>query len=195
LEKRELNATHGLQEGVKLARAAAESYASEHAKTAATDSATTSADNPTRKSNIFLAIQPTIHIEDAILSTGPDGEKVVSFAIHIHDPEHEISFSTLSQALPLQWLIWLDSPPPSNVHSGEWALPEEIQSILDAGGMDPREWVVEWVEEAVGLSVGVLAQKYVAKRMRVGETGEVGEILKNTAPDKVVGEEAKAMGM
>lgn len=65
--------------------------------------------------------------------------------------------------------------------------------------MDPREWVVEWVEEAVGLSVGVVAQKYVAKRMRVGEAGEVGQAMRKAAAveheHEGGGEEARAMGM
>lgn len=50
-------------------------------------------------------------------------------------------------------------------------VPEEIREIIESGGVDPREWVAEWVEEALGLSVGVVAQKYVARRMGVGEGG------------------------
>jgi hypothetical protein len=192
-----LNATFGLHEGIKLARAAAESYAAEHAKAA--EDQTSFVDNPTRKSNIFLAIQPTIHAANdlitSIIEDSGDDEKVVSFAIHIHDPEHNISFSTLSQALPLQWLEWLDAPAPADIKPGEWALPDAIREIIDAGGVDPREWVVEWVEEAVGLSVGVVAQKYVAKRMRVGEAGEVGEAMRAAAIAEAGGEEARAVGM
>lgn len=187
-----MNATNGLQEGIKLARATAESYATEHTKAAAAQS-TVSSQNPTRKSNIFLAIQPTIHTTNDLVASVTDessghGEKVVSFAIHLHDLEHNISFSTLSQALPLQWLEWLDSPPPADVEPGEWALPEVIQDIMRAGGVDPREWVVEWVEEAVGLSVGVVAQKYIAKRMRVGEAGEMGQVMRNAVMEQAAGE-------
>lgn len=50
-------------------------------------------------------------------------------------------------------------------------MPEEIREIVEAGGVDPREWVAEWVEEVLGLAVGVLAQRYVARRMGVGEGG------------------------
>ncbi|KAF8242756.1 hypothetical protein K440DRAFT_564323 [Wilcoxina mikolae CBS 423.85] len=193
MEKRELNATNGLQEGIKLARATAESYAAEHTKAAAAQP-TVSSQNPTRKSNIFLAIQPTIHSTNDLIAavtdrSSGDDKKVVSFAIHLHDPEHNISFSTLSQALPLQWLDWLDAPPPADTKPGEWALPEVIQDITRAGGVDPREWVVEWVEEAVGLSVGVVAQKYIAKRMRVGEAGEMGQVMRNAAMEQANEEE------
>ena len=48
-------------------------------------------------------------------------------------------------------------------------VPAEIREIIEGGGVDPREWVAEWVEEALSLSIGVLAQRYVARRMGVGE--------------------------
>lgn len=191
MERRELNATDGLQEGVKLAKAAALAYASDFAKTDAAAASESTPENPTRKSNIFLAIQPTIHEP---LDGSEDDEKVVTFAIHLYDPEHSLNFSTLSQPLPLQWLLWLDAAPPI-VEAGEWALPEAIQDIVDAGGLDPREWVVEWVEEAVGLSVGVVAQKYVAKRMRVGEAGEMAKVVRDAEKESLINEEARVVAM
>jgi len=195
MEKRNLNATHGLQEGIKLARAAVESYASDHAKVAA--ETVISPENPTHKSNIFLAIQPTIYKADALVTSTGDssdgGGEVAAFAIHLFDPEHNISFPALSQALPKQWLDWLDAPPPEDTKPGSWALPHVIQDIMDSGGSDPREWVVEWVEEALGLSVGVVAQKYVAKRMRVGEAGEIGEVMRDAISTRGGGEEARAV--
>ncbi|KAI5777016.1 maintenance of telomere capping protein 1 [Geopyxis carbonaria] len=190
MEKRDLNATHGLQEGIKLARASAESYSADHAKAASAETIT--ADNPTRKSNIFLAIQPIIHSSN---DGSPETEQVVSFAIHLLDPEHNLNFSTISQALPNQWLEWLDAPPPAGTAPDNWAVPEVIQDIVDAGGVDPREWVVEWVEEAVGLAVGVVAQKYVAKRMRVGEAGEMAKVVRDAEREHAGGEEARAVGM
>lgn len=77
--------------------------------------------------------------------------------------------------------------------SGEWALPPVIQDIMDHGGVDPREWVVEWVEEAVGLAIGVVAQKYVAKRMRVGESGEMADLVRKAEQEHAGGEEARAV--
>ena len=188
--QRDLNATFGLREGIKLAKVAAEAYAAEHAKAAGAEPPV-SPENPTRKSNIFLAIQPTIH------DGADDADKVVTFAVHLYDPEHGIALATQSQALPLQWLLWLDAAPPADTRPGEWALPEPIRQIMDAGGVDPREWVVEWVEEAVGLAVGVVAQKYVAKRMRVGEAGEVGEAMRQAAEERdgAASEEARVLGM
>lgn len=161
------------------------------AKTEPASTAQENPQNPTRKSNIFLALQPTIH---GPLDGSSEEEHVVSFAIHLHDPENSLDFSTLSQALPLQWLEWLDAAPPA-VESGGWALPEAIQDIIDAGGLDPREWVVEWVEEAVGLAVGVVAQKYVAKRMRVGEAGEMAQVVRDAKNESLVNEEARVVAM
>lgn len=162
---------------MKLARAATEAYAQEF--TAKNDiTSIPSKDNPTRKSNIFLAIQPTIYSQSAAatFSAAPENrevedeeEKVVVFAIYLYDPIHTLSFASVSQALPAQWLEWLDAPVPNDTPAGDWALPEVIRNMVDMGGIDPREWIVEWVEEAVGLAVGVVAQKYVARRMRVGE--------------------------
>ncbi|TGZ80618.1 hypothetical protein EX30DRAFT_319800 [Ascodesmis nigricans] len=191
MEKREHNATDGLQEGVKLAKAAAVSYAADFSKTDPVTTTPENPQNPTRKSNIFLALQPTIH---APFDGSEEDEKVVSFAIHLYDPENSLNFSTLSQSVPLQWFEWLDAAPPA-VEAGEWALPEVIQDIIDAGGVDPREWVVEWVEEAVGLAVGVVAQKYVAKRMRVGEASEMARVVRNAEQESLVNEEARVMAM
>ncbi|KAL2270742.1 hypothetical protein VTJ83DRAFT_113 [Remersonia thermophila] len=54
-------------------------------------------------------------------------------------------------------------------------VPPEIREILESGGVDPREWAAEWVEEALGLAVGVVAQRYVARRMGVGEEATIGQ--------------------
>ncbi|RYP61806.1 hypothetical protein DL769_007559 [Monosporascus sp. CRB-8-3] len=118
----------------------------------------------------------------------------VCFAVYVLDPAHEIVYSTVSQSLPANWIRWLDAPSPSSASaSGEkktteddddddhpqqqrqqQSVPDEIREIVENGGVDPREWVAEWVEEALSLSVGVLAQRYVARRMGVGE-GSIGK--------------------
>jgi len=113
---------------------------------------------------------------------------LVSFAIYLHDPVHTITFYTLSQSIPAKWIRWLDAPSPltpasptspsqktsffgNEGHNYNPYLPEEIAEIIESGGVDPREWVSEWVEEILSLSVGVVAQRYVARRMGVGEGG------------------------
>lgn len=155
--------------------------------------------NPVRSSDLFLAVQAINVRGDAAAlfagSTAVEKEKEqsvvaeedddaadgdVCFALFILDPVHEIQYATVSQRVPARWIHWLDAPAtPLTPASGEdedfeaefGRVPDEIREIIESGGVDPREWVAEWVEEALALSVGVVAQKYVARRMGVGEGG------------------------
>jgi Family of unknown function (DUF5427) len=188
-DRRSLNAVKGIVEGTKLARASAESYSSEHfasrggvEEAAKQATETLSETNPTRNSDIFLAIQAISQpVLKDLFAAGPLPEKETSgvkeaeetkvseeitFAIYLHDPIHGIAFRALSQNIPGQWIEWLDAS-----SSAEGLLPESIVEILESGGVDPREWVAEWVEEALTLAVGIVAQRYVARRMGVGEGG------------------------
>ncbi|KAL2108063.1 hypothetical protein VUR80DRAFT_4318 [Thermomyces stellatus] len=170
-----------------------------------------SEDNPVRTSDLFLAVQAVGTTADEALfargsaaerekeeatvqSRDPSDEQVL-YAVFILDPVHEIEFAALSQAFPARWARWLDAPAPltptsdDDDNNSEQAVPsstpEEIREIIEAGGVDPREWVSEWVEEALGLAVGVVAQRYVARRMGVGEGG-IGKGKKRM--EDVVGE-------
>ncbi|KAI9734781.1 MAG: hypothetical protein M1818_006768 [Claussenomyces sp. TS43310] len=119
-------------------------------------------------------------------------DELVSFAIYLLDPVHSITFQTVSQSVPAKWVKWLDAPSPmtpaspsspsgnaqrSGFFGGEEDrylnphLPDEIAEIVESGGVDPREWVAEWIEEILSTGVGVVAQRYVARRMGVGEGG------------------------
>ena len=212
-EPRSLGAVKGLVEGTKLVRVSAGSYANEYfaprggiEEAAKQATGILSESNPVRSSDIFLAIQ-------AISQTSPDDlfggathepkeedavevkerpDELVSFAVYLYDPIHGITFQTISQTLPQKWVDWLDAPGPAS-DSGEAPLPEEIAEIINTGGVDPREWVAEWIEEIITLSVGVVAQRYVARRMGVGEGG----IGRGKAPAHVVesggGEAARAI--
>lgn len=155
--------------------------------------------NPVRSSDLFLAVQAIVTEEEKELFKGtPSTEKekeeakdeddsvdeLVCFAVFIFDPVHDIQYSALSQSIPARWVRWLDASSPLTPASsnddaqqaqaeGWWdnAVPDEIRAVVDSGGVDPREWVAEWVEELLGLAVGVVAQRYVARRMGVGEGG------------------------
>lgn len=211
-EHRDLGVVKGLVEGTKLVRVSAEAYSTEYfnshgglerAAQRATEDLSES--NPVRSSDIFLAVQAISHDAPEDLFQGPAKEKeqgsvveedgapdeLVSFAIYLHDPVHNITFYTLSQSVPAKWIKWLDAPSPmtpgspispaqekkGGLFSGDDeqhlspTVPEEIADIIANGGVDPREWVAEWVEEILGISTGVVAQRYVAKRMGVGEGG------------------------
>ncbi|PNY28475.1 Maintenance of telomere capping protein 1 [Tolypocladium capitatum] len=219
---RELGLVKGLTEGTKLCRAGAESHATEYfvahggveqARIRATQDLSES--NPVRTSDLFLAVQAiSIDADHTLFARTASAEKekessavkeqdeadeVVCFAIFVLDPIHEIEFATVSQSVPAKWVRWLDATPltPRSVEEShdafESGLPDEIRDILDEGGVDPREWVAEWIEETLSLSVGVVAQQYVSRRMGVGEGG-VGR-GKKRAEDPVqdnAGEAARA---
>ncbi|KAF1968023.1 hypothetical protein BU23DRAFT_558870 [Bimuria novae-zelandiae CBS 107.79] len=190
-DKRDLSVVKGLPEGTKLVRVSAESYANEffaarggleEAAKQATE--VLSESNPVRSSNIFLALQAISYTApEDLFATSPSDEKeggveepketeeLVVFAIYLHDPIHGISYKALSQAFPAKWVEWLDAPAATQAEGEEPRLPAQIQQIIQEGGVDPREWAAEWVSEIIGLSVGVVAQRYVARRMGVGEGG------------------------
>ncbi|KAF2177106.1 hypothetical protein K469DRAFT_733098 [Zopfia rhizophila CBS 207.26] len=191
--KRDLSVVKGLVEGTKLTRVSAERYAQdffgarggvEEAAKQATEILSES--NPVRSSDIFLAIQAVSYTapEDLFAGSATGDEKtggveeqketdeLVTFAVYLHDPIHSISFKALSQSFPAKWVEWLDaSAPTTGAEEGQSYLPQEIQEIINSGGVDPREWIAEWMEETISLSVGIVAQRYVARRMGVGEGG------------------------
>ncbi|EPQ65240.1 Bgt-1477 [Blumeria graminis f. sp. tritici] len=153
--------------------------------------------NPVRRSDIFFAVQAIIHYDcpdyfqaskkdqenDNISIENEGADELISFAIYLLDPVHGIKFHTVSQSLPAQWIKWLDASNPTQTIPSESflerkdvksldnsnILPEEIAQIIEDGGIDPREWVAEWVEEILSLVTGVLAQRYIARRMGVGD--------------------------
>lgn len=197
---RDLGAVKGLLEGTKLCRANAESYSNDYlassggvAEAQRRALEPMSEDNPVRTSDIFLAVQAIIVDADSALfagSTTSEAEKEASpvaddsadtqvcFAVYVLDPVHDIVYSTTSQNIPLRWIRWLDAPSPltpttesEQFSPNDMNVPDEIREIVENGGVDPREWVAEWVEEVLSLSVGVVAQRYVARRMGVGEGG------------------------
>lgn len=191
-DKRDMSLVKGLPEGTKLARVSAEAYANEFfaakggieaaAKQASED---LSESNPVRSSDIFLALQAiSYNVPDELFATSStaeekeggveepkEAEELIVFAIYLHDPIHGISYKALSQAFPAKWVDWLDAPAPTEAAGEEQQLPEEIQQIINDGGVDPREWAAEWLSEVISLSVGIVAQRYVARRMGVGEGG------------------------
>jgi hypothetical protein len=165
----------------------------EQAKIRATENLSES--NPVRTSDIFLSVQAISVDADKTLFAGSasveqekeastvqdqgEADDLICFAVFVLDPVHEIEFSTVSQSMPSKWARWLDAATPLTPGSGDGSqdgpfdggIPDEIKDIIEAGGVDPREWVAEWIEEALNLSVGVVAQRYVARRMGVGEGG------------------------
>ncbi|KAG9647195.1 hypothetical protein KCU95_g1756, partial [Aureobasidium melanogenum] len=211
--QRSLGAVKGLTEGTKLCRANAEAYATDFfssrggiEEVAKQATQTLSESNPVRSSDIFLAIQPvTQSAAKELFAAGPKpdepksdvvepdaDEETTLFAIYLHDPIHSLSFSSLSQSFPAQWAQWLDasSPNPEDPDT----LPDSIREIVESGGIDPREWVSEWIQDTLNLAIGVVAQRYVAKRMGVGEGGiGKGKARQRAEETDAAGEAARAI--
>lgn len=207
-EARNLGAVKGLVEGTKLSKVSAESYSNdyfaaqgglEEAAKQATE--VLSETNPVRSSDIFLSIQAISQLEQSDLFGGssseqgkegivdaPSDEDLISFAIYLHDPIHGITFHTITQSLPEKWIQWLDASATSGSE-----LPDEIADIVTSGGVDPREWVAEWMEELLSLGVGVVAQRYVARRMGVGQGGIGRGKARQEALESGGGEAARAV--
>ncbi|GAE00097.1 conserved hypothetical protein [Paecilomyces variotii No. 5] len=176
--------------------------------------------NPVRSSDIFLAIQAINQTTPKdLFQAGPTTEKAtpkgaveveddkeneeVFFALYLHDPIHGIAFHALSQAIPQKWIDWLDAPAPAAANADSedtevphTVVPDSIAEIIESGGVDPREWVSEWVEESLSLAIGVVAQRYVARRMGVGEGGvNKGKMRaeKTSTVESGAGEAARAL--
>jgi hypothetical protein len=207
--KRDVGVVQGLKEGTKLARVSAEAYAKEFfdakgglEKAAEHATKILSESNPVRSSDVFLAIQPIAYDVEEDYFQGPPEEKtegglqdekekdeVVAFAVYLYDPIHGITFKSISQSFPRKWVHWLDA---ENVPGGEMQLPQEIVDIIQSGGVDPREWVAEWVEEIISQVTGVIAQRYVARRMGVGEGGIGRGKARQEFDEAAAGEAARA---
>ncbi len=211
-EARNLGAVKGLVEGTKLSKVSAESYSNDYFAThggleEAAKQATEvlSETNPVRSSDIFLAIQAISQTEPKDLfgdsaseqqkSEGvvdpEENDELICFAIYLHDPIHGITFHTVTQSLPEKWIQWLDASATSG--SADSSLPDEIAEIVNTGGVDPREWVADWVEELLSLGVGVVAQRYVARRMGVGQGGMGRGKARQEALESGGGEAARAV--
>ncbi|KAH9862856.1 hypothetical protein J1614_010949 [Plenodomus biglobosus] len=210
-DKRDLSVVKGLAAGTKLARVSAETYANEffaarggveEAAKQATE--VLSETNPVRSSDIFIAIQAVSYpaqdelfgspaaVEEKKSEAQDDEEEEVAFAVYLHDPIHGISFKAISQAFPMKWVEWVDAPANTEAAGEELQLPQEIQEIIESGGVDPREWISEWMEETINLSVGIVAQRYVARRMGVGEGGLGRGRAREAALEAGGGEAARA---
>lgn len=188
---RTLGTVQGISESQKLCKASAESFATEYyqahgglelaAKQATED---LSESNPVRTSDIFLAVQAANFVEHEAA--------MLAFSINLHDPVHGITLSTTSQSMPETWTNWLDASVSSDL-SAPAPVPQEIADLVHSGGVDPREWIAEWMEEVLSLGMGIIAQRYVAQRMGVGAGGMSISRARQAALETGGGEAARAI--
>ena len=129
--------------------------------------------NPTTYSSVFLRIQPffashgfppvTSKAEVEEAEDKPDARHL-HFLLHLHDPAHDLTHTTVSQSVPARWLpIW-----------------------------DDNEWVEDLVVETLRVAVEVVGQEYVVERMGWGTKKPVEQLV-SEAGEKEAANEAVAM--
>lgn len=110
------------------------------------------AQNPTTYSYVYIRIQPftttlTLPHHDATTASDASSQSTLQFILYLSDPSHQITHSTVTQAVPGKWLeLW-----------------------------DQYEWVEDLVVEAIRLGVEVLGQEYIVSRMGWDKKGEKSE--------------------
>ena len=94
-----------------------------------------SAENPTTTSHVYLRIQPylsKLDIPGAITTSSH-----LQFVLHLVDPGHQLTHTTVTQCIPSKWLdVW-----------------------------DQHDWVEDLVAEVLRLGVEAAGQEYVVSRM------------------------------
>lgn len=108
-------------------------------------------------SDIFISILPigipqdSKLAKDDIVTTDTRQPGNFSFTVILKDITNDISTITRSQGFPTKWVGWLEKAT------------EQTDSEEEV--VDPSDWVKEWVEDGLSLSLGVAAQNYVIERM------------------------------
>lgn len=165
-EKRDLNAVEGFEAALKLAQvktnyfshskladgcSCSQANLDEVIKRNVQPPATTaSAQNPTTYSYVYLRIQPFFTTlpqpqqsapspaeGDASPPAESESRQQLQFILYMSDPSHQLTHSTVTQAVPGKWLeLW-----------------------------DRYDWVEDLVVEAIRVGVEVIGQEYIVSRM------------------------------
>ncbi|KAI0271559.1 maintenance of telomere capping protein 1 [Gloeopeniophorella convolvens] len=134
--KRELNAADDFEHALKLAQVIRANAPPEPGRPS-------SAQNPTTISYVYLRIQP---YTSAFTVPAPEQSESANlhFILHLSDPAHQLSYTTVTQAIPGHWLkVW-----------------------------DEYDWVEDMVAETLRVGVEVIGQEYVVARMGWGKGQE-----------------------
>ncbi|KAJ7102252.1 maintenance of telomere capping protein 1 [Mycena belliarum] len=143
---RDLNAVEGFEAASKLAQANLDDLIKNNTKATAVKPESTIS-TPTTYSHIYLRIQPfltsfTFPDSSSGSDSAPKAQQQLQFHIHLSDPSHKLTHSTITQCVPGDWLT-----------EGMW---------------EKYDWVEDLVAEALRVGVEVIGQEYVVKRMGWG---------------------------
>ncbi|KAK6460874.1 maintenance of telomere capping protein 1 [Scheffersomyces coipomensis] len=146
-----------------------------------------------KRSNIFISIQPITsnHDHDHIISSSDDDDDKpiliesnnsdsFSFTIILKDITNNITIITKTQPFPLKWAKWLDGEDKNifkpekeekekeeQTKEKEELTKDDNDTINEELGIDPSEWVKDWIKQGLNLSFGILIQEYIIKRMGI----------------------------
>ncbi|KAG6910605.1 hypothetical protein DXG01_009556 [Tephrocybe rancida] len=145
---RDFNTVEGYDAAYKLAQADVEELIKKNMK--ATQPGLSVTQTQTTYSHVYLRLQPYFSTYDASDSTTtPDTiaslqTRHLQFLLYLSDPEHQLTHTTITQAVPGKWLeLW-----------------------------DEFEWVEDLVAEALRVGVEVVGQEYLVARMGWGGKGK-----------------------
>ncbi|KAI8995360.1 maintenance of telomere capping protein 1, partial [Trametes punicea] len=151
--KRDMNAVDSYEAALKLAQANLEEMMKRNAKPEQTRSSSTQ--NPITYSYVYLRVQPftttyalpEIHAGTDAAPVAKSSQSSLHFLICLSDPYHNMTQSTVTQAIPTRWLeLW-----------------------------DEYDWVEDLVVEAIRIGVEVIGQEYIGSRMGWDKTGSEKE--------------------
>ncbi|KZS93269.1 hypothetical protein SISNIDRAFT_549661 [Sistotremastrum niveocremeum HHB9708] len=139
---RNINAAEDFDSALKLSRANLDEIMKNKKPSGSTSQK--SEHNPTTYSSVYLRVQPFFSSQLSSLSPRPSTDpssmpptRHLQFLLHIMDPGHELTHTTVTQALPE---IWFDL-------------------------LDDHEWVEDVIVDSLRVGVEVLCQEYVVARM------------------------------
>ncbi|KAF8272298.1 maintenance of telomere capping protein 1 [Lactarius quietus] len=131
---RDLNAVEGFEQALKLAQANLEEVVKANAPPEPQQPS--SVQNPTTTSYVYLCLQA---FTSTSIIPGPEPTESThfQFMLHLSDPVHNLSYTTVTQAIPEHWLkVW-----------------------------DEYDWVEDTVAETLRFGIEVVGQEYVVGRM------------------------------
>jgi len=134
LSNRDINAVEGFEQALRLAQANLEEVIK--LNTPPDPRRNSSIQNPTTTSYIYLRIQP---FTSTVIVPGPEPTETsqLRFILFLSDPANNLSYTTVTQAIPEHWLkVW-----------------------------DEYDWVEDTAAETLRLGVEVIGQEYVVGRM------------------------------
>ncbi|KAG6869190.1 hypothetical protein C0993_012289 [Termitomyces sp. T159_Od127] len=163
--QRNFNVVEGYEAAHKLAQADIEELIRNKGKVTSPKSSATQI--PTTYSHVYLRVQTYYSSHDSIVSsqaTDTSQPRQLQFLLYLSDPEHQLTHTTVTQALPGKWLdIW-----------------------------DEFDWVEDLVTEALRVGVEVVGQEYLAARMGWG--GQANEVQVDVEDNSDVGSNVKGVG-